>query len=471
MATLLPNATQQFFDANGVPLAAGTVYFYVPGTTTPKDTWQDSAGTVLNTNPITLNSSGEAIIYGSGSYRQVVYDSAGNLIWDQVTADTAIGGLAWGATSTGTPNVQSIAASSFTQQDGQQVSFIVGSGLTNTGATTVAPGAGSGIAVLKDTLTGPTALTGGELVAGNTVTMVYDATRGAFQITSFPVPIIPLPNSVSNAMLAQAPAYTLKGNNTAASANEADLTSPQVRALPGITLSGYLFGLTLSNDATTAATVLDIAAGEAASSNAGPTILTLASAFTKKINTAWASGTGNGALDTGSFANTTYHIFVIGGPTVTTDVLASASASSPTMPTGYTLFRRIGSVVVQSSSILAFLQTDADFYWVNAASDFSGSHSTATLIPLTIPSGVRVLAYLNINSSSTTNNSSISIGDGTNSNIAVSVSQGTGGASGGSGSAPVQQYSNTSAQVYVLTSGATPTGNVTTLGWRDARGR
>lgn len=182
MATLLPNATQQFFDANGVPLASGTVYFYVPGTTTPKDTWQDSAGTVLNTNPITLNSSGEAIIYGSGSYRQVVYDSAGNLIWDQVTADTAIGGLAWGATSTGTPNAQSIAASSFTQQDGQQISFIVGSGLTNTGATTVAPGGGSGIAVLKDTLAGPTALTGSEMIAGNAVTLLYDAIRGAFHL-------------------------------------------------------------------------------------------------------------------------------------------------------------------------------------------------------------------------------------------------------------------------------------------------
>jgi microcystin-dependent protein len=182
MATLLPLAVSQFLDQNGVPLAGGSVYFYIPNTTTPKDTYQDADGTVLNTNPVVLDSSGEAIIYGTGSYRQVVTDAGGNTIWDQVTADTAIGGLAWGGTSTGTPNAQVIAASSFSQQDGQQVSFIVGAGLTNTNATTVAPGGGSGISILKDSASGPTSLIGGELVAGNVVTIIYDAGRGAFHL-------------------------------------------------------------------------------------------------------------------------------------------------------------------------------------------------------------------------------------------------------------------------------------------------
>lgn len=97
MAALLPNAKQFFVDANGAPLAGGTVAFYVPGTTVPKDTWQDAAGTILNTNPVILDSSGRAVIYGSGSYRQIVKDSLGNTIWDQNTAssiDTASGGAA-----------------------------------------------------------------------------------------------------------------------------------------------------------------------------------------------------------------------------------------------------------------------------------------------------------------------------------------------------------------------------------------
>lgn len=86
MTALLPNAQQQFTDANGAPLAAGEVYFYEPGTTTPKNTWQDSGLTVLNANPVVLNAAGRATIWGSGSYRQVVYDQFGNLIWDGTTS-------------------------------------------------------------------------------------------------------------------------------------------------------------------------------------------------------------------------------------------------------------------------------------------------------------------------------------------------------------------------------------------------
>lgn len=83
--SLIPNAKQQYFDANGNPLAGGFVYYYIPGTTTFKNTYQDAGLTILNTNPIILDSAGEAIIYGSGSYRQIVTDVNGNLIWDQTT--------------------------------------------------------------------------------------------------------------------------------------------------------------------------------------------------------------------------------------------------------------------------------------------------------------------------------------------------------------------------------------------------
>lgn len=89
-ATLLPNGKQQFFDALGTPLSGGSVAMYVPGTTTPKNTWQDAAQTILNMNPVILNSAGEALIYGAGQYRQVVKDSNGNLIWDQLTSGYSI---------------------------------------------------------------------------------------------------------------------------------------------------------------------------------------------------------------------------------------------------------------------------------------------------------------------------------------------------------------------------------------------
>lgn len=86
MTALLPNAQQQFTDANGAPLGAGQVFFYIPSTTTPKSTYQDPGLTVPNSNPVVLNSAGRATIWGSGTYRQVVYDVNGVLIWDGVTS-------------------------------------------------------------------------------------------------------------------------------------------------------------------------------------------------------------------------------------------------------------------------------------------------------------------------------------------------------------------------------------------------
>ncbi|HEF4751910.1 tail fiber domain-containing protein [Burkholderia multivorans] len=86
-ATLLPPAEVTFVDQNGRPLAGGQIYFYIPNTTTLKNTWQDSAQTILNTNPVILDAAGRATIWGSGAYRQVVYDQFGNLVWDRITQD------------------------------------------------------------------------------------------------------------------------------------------------------------------------------------------------------------------------------------------------------------------------------------------------------------------------------------------------------------------------------------------------
>lgn len=88
---LLPNGKAQWIDANGAPLANGTVGFYAPGTLTPQATYQDQAGSIANTNPITLDSRGQAIVWGTGTYRQIVKDSSGVTIWDQIV-DTPAGG-------------------------------------------------------------------------------------------------------------------------------------------------------------------------------------------------------------------------------------------------------------------------------------------------------------------------------------------------------------------------------------------
>jgi hypothetical protein len=190
-ATILPLAETTFLDQNGAPLAGGQVYFFVPNTLTPKATYQNSAGSVSNTNPVTLDGSGRAIIYGAGQYRQQVFDVNGNLIWDQLTADTSGGAtFSWAGTSAGTASAQTLSAPNFTSGDGQQIGFIAG--FSNSGPLTVVVNGGSPISVIQASATGPQAL--GSVIAGNQYFISYSATNGNFQIDTLPAQAI-LPSS------------------------------------------------------------------------------------------------------------------------------------------------------------------------------------------------------------------------------------------------------------------------------------
>jgi hypothetical protein len=72
-----------------IPLSGGKVYTYLPGTTTPVTTYQDSAGVTPNTNPIILDSNGEGVIFYDGYLKLVLYDSSDVLVW---TTETVSGG-------------------------------------------------------------------------------------------------------------------------------------------------------------------------------------------------------------------------------------------------------------------------------------------------------------------------------------------------------------------------------------------
>jgi len=172
-ANILPQGVTQFSDNNGAPLAAGKVFFYTaPGSTVLKNTWQDSGQSVLNSNPVQLDIGGRAVIYGSGSYYEVVQDVNGNQIWAGTTQDPAATGPIWAGTSTGSPNAQVVSALGFTNGNGQQVLFQAG--FTNTGAMTLNAGTGA-IQVVADTSIGPVPLAANSVVLGNVVTAIYDA--------------------------------------------------------------------------------------------------------------------------------------------------------------------------------------------------------------------------------------------------------------------------------------------------------
>jgi hypothetical protein len=71
---------QQFFDNTGLPLNGGLIYTYQAGSTTPLATYTDVNGTIANTNPIVLDSSGRTpaevwLTYGF-NYKFVLKTSA-----------------------------------------------------------------------------------------------------------------------------------------------------------------------------------------------------------------------------------------------------------------------------------------------------------------------------------------------------------------------------------------------------------
>jgi hypothetical protein len=166
-------------------VAGGTVGFYIPSTLTFKQTWQNSAETVLNTNPVTLDQNGCALIYGAGIYRQILKDSLGNTVWDQLTASTSNGGqggVFWAAQAGGTPNAITVVDTSFANVDGSIIQFLAKS--ENTGPTTIAVSGGTPIAIVKDTSTGPAALSGGEIGPNNVPMLTYDATNVEFHLVN-----------------------------------------------------------------------------------------------------------------------------------------------------------------------------------------------------------------------------------------------------------------------------------------------
>ena len=83
-AFISPPPRLQFFTNAGVPMASGFLYTYAAGTTTPLTTYTDSTGLVANTNPVILDSRGEASIWLSTvGYKFKLATPANVDVWTQ----------------------------------------------------------------------------------------------------------------------------------------------------------------------------------------------------------------------------------------------------------------------------------------------------------------------------------------------------------------------------------------------------
>lgn len=85
MAGVIATIPKFQFSANGVPMVGGTLETYIAGSTTPATTWQDSALTIANTNPITLDARGECVLWLDPAivYKFVLKNSADVIQWTQ----------------------------------------------------------------------------------------------------------------------------------------------------------------------------------------------------------------------------------------------------------------------------------------------------------------------------------------------------------------------------------------------------
>jgi hypothetical protein len=250
------------------------------------------------------------------------------------------------------------------------------------------------------------------------------------------------------------------------------------------TVKGHIHGLTLSNNTTDATNDIDIAAGEATSTEATPVLMILASALTKRLDAGWAVGTGNGGLDTGSIADTTYHVWLIRrSDTGVVDALFSTSASSPTMPTNYDQKRRIGSIMRASSTIRGFVQYGDQFRWKDPVGDVAATDpgTSAVTRTLSVPAGIIVEAFVTVGFDATSvasNPASVFISDLSATDGAPSVGRYnvlmySATATFNNAGLVARVFTNTSGQIRSRCQGsaATTVFRIQTHGWWDQRGR
>jgi hypothetical protein len=98
MAGLSPTPKQQIFGSDGAPLVGGKIYTYLAGTSTPATTYTDYSAGTANTNPIILDSYGQANIWllSTVSYKFVVKTSTDVLLYtvDNIATPLDISALA-----------------------------------------------------------------------------------------------------------------------------------------------------------------------------------------------------------------------------------------------------------------------------------------------------------------------------------------------------------------------------------------
>lgn len=157
-----------------------------------------------------------------------------------------------------------------------------------------------------------------------------------------------------------------------------------------------IYKMELSNNSTDSEHDIDISTGSCLDSTLTNS-MSFASTFTKQIDASWTAGSGSGGLFSGTVAaDTTYHVFAIYKDSDgTTDAGFDTSVTAANIPAGYTTYRRLGSIITDSSgNIEQFIHTwqDKTFIWSTRKLTLQTWQvpTTATLVAMDVPTGINV---------------------------------------------------------------------------------
>lgn len=232
----------------------------------------------------------------------------------------------------------------------------------------------------------------------------------------------------------------------------------------------YLYGMMLST-AGSSSTFAVSAGSRRDSTNVAN--LVLASSLSKTTS-AWAVGSTNGALDTGTIANNTwYHVYAIKRlDTGVTDILISLSASSPTMPTNYTVKRYLGAMLTNGSGQwVKFYQYGKLFLWEVPVTDRNTTAAiSVALYTVSVPTGRQVRPIFGGQINSGASDTYLSLGSASYGNISHTFLYCVAGSFILVPSYHPIWVTNTSAQIYLaqtFTGGSGGNVVLRTSGWID----
>lgn len=334
----------QFFNDDGTVLNGGKINTYITGTSTNKPTYQDQGQATAHANPIVLDADGRppggAIwLLTDAEYRLVIKDA------DDVTLQTI-------------DDVSGIISPLAGSVQFEEIQFDNNKGIYDANGN-------------EQLLFGETAS------AVNYAKLTNAATTGTVTLEAL-------------------------GDDSNVSLNIKSKGSGTVQ-VNGVTISGAYTGktgLVLSNDTDTDH---DIAISAGSISDSTNTVRMDLAAHSKRIDGTWVAGDGNGGLPSTVTlaADTTYHVFIIAHTDGTVDAGFDTDTTATNLLafSGYTYYKRLGSVVTNSSSnIIQFTQIGNKFVLTDPLRDVNDSNpgTSAVTSALTVPTGIKVEADMQI---------------------------------------------------------------------------